>query len=121
MSTDLDRQVENAESTLHNLIQEVKKIHDDVFAAQYPRYDDDPAVSATKRDIKVESLASKARKLEQDSVEQLGKLLDLYRKQVSERRAQGNMQLPSFNEGLHHLPWAQHPLTAREFEQKITY
>lgn len=120
MSTDLDRQVENAESTLRNLIQEVRKSHDAVFAAQYPRYDDDPEVSATKRDIKVESLASKARKLEQDSVEQLQMLLDLYRRQVAKRRAQGDMQLPLFDEGLHHLSWAQHPLTARGFEQKIT-
>lgn len=121
MTTQFDRQVEDAESKLRSLIQEVRKNHDDAFAAQYPRRDDDPEVSATKRDIELGKIAAEGRKLEQDSVAQLEHLLNLYRKQVAERQAQGDDRMPQFDKKLHSLRWAPHKIKNEwEFKQEIT-
>lgn len=121
MTTQLDRQVEDTESKLRSLIQEVEKNHDDAFAAQYPRYDNDPEVSATKRDIELGKIAAEGKKLEQDSVEQLENLLNLYRKQVAERQARGGDRIPQFDKKLHSLRWAPHTIRNEwEFKQRIT-
>ncbi|MCG7467140.1 hypothetical protein MHY13_03205 [Corynebacterium sp. ACRPE] len=121
MTTQFDRQVEDAESKLRSLIQEVRKNHDDAFAAKYPPYDDDPEVSATKRAIELGKIAAEVRKLEQDSVAQLENLLNLYRKQVAARQAQGDDRIPQFDKSLHCLSWSPHPIKNKlEFKQEIT-